>query len=44
MVGFGLPIQERESPILGPSEVSFLSLNEPFSLGVLGALAVENFD
>ena len=40
---FDLSIQEPEDPFLGPPEVSFFSPNLPFTLGVLGPLAVKYF-
>jgi hypothetical protein len=43
MGSFDLLVQNRENPLEGPSEVSLVSPNEPFSSGVLGALAVKNF-
>jgi hypothetical protein len=38
-----LTTEKRENVLMGPSEVSSVFPNEPFQLGVLGALAVSNF-
>ena len=38
-----LTTEKRENVLMGPSEVSSVFPNEPFQLGVLGALADSNF-